>query len=332
VEELMRALVTGGTGFVGAAVVRALLAEGAQVACLVRAGSDLANLTGLEVTLVEGDLLDRPSLERALRNCDELYHVAAFYSTRPEDASRMFAINAQGSRWLFEAAIAAGVRRIVHTSTIGTIGRPADGRPPTEEDGFVDDAGASPYALSKLQAERAALELASQGAPIVVVNPCAPVGARDIKPSSTGARIIAYLEGRAPSFIAGGINFVAVDDVARGHLLAAQVGRIGERYILGNQGGNLSFEAFCALMQSVSGQAPPRTARVSALGRVRRLLRRNAVRQAADLRPQGLTADASRAVAELGLPQTPLESAFGQAIAWFRAHGYVGKGSVGAGG
>jgi len=333
---MMRALVTGGTGFVGSAVVRELLSEGYQVSCLVRPASDLRNLAGLDVALVQGDLSDVTSLREALRGCQELYHVAAYYSTRPEEAERMFAVNALGSRSVLSAAAEAGLSRIVHTSTIGTIGRPAGGRLPTEEDVLGDWEKASPYVRSKLEGERAALELARQGAPIVVVNPCAPVGPRDIKPSSTGARIIAYLQGRRPSFLAGGINFVAVEDVARGHLLAAQHGRVGKRYMLGNAEGNLDLAGFCALMERVSevrlpkaggGLAPDRFIR--GLGRVRAILsgflrrERGTGPGVVDHRPEALTADPSKAIRELGLPQTPLEAAFRQAVEWFRAQGYV---------
>jgi dihydroflavonol-4-reductase len=322
----MRALVTGGSGFVGSAVVRALLREGYEVACLVRAGSVLGNLSGLDVSLVEGDLADPPSLRRALRGCQELYHVAAFYSTRAEDAPRMQAVNVEGSRNILSLAAEAGLARIVHTSTIGTIGRPATGGPCTETDGEVDLTAASPYVRSKVEAERLASALARQGAPVIVVNPCAPVGARDIKPSSTGARLVAYLEGRRPSFVAGGINFVAVEDVARGHLLAAQRGRAGERYILGNAVGNLDLAGFYALMERVSGARPPQDEEGGPLASVRaawRSLRRHEPGQREDHRPAALTADPSRAIRELGLPQTPLEVAFREAVAWFREHGYA---------
>jgi dihydroflavonol-4-reductase len=325
----MRALVTGGTGFVGAAVVRELLKEGAGVSCLVRSTSDLRNLAGLDVTLVQGDLADKASLQQVMTGCQSLYHVAAFYSTRPEDAQRMFEVNVDGTRQVLSVAAEMKVERIVHTSTIGTIGRRADDRLPTEEDEFRDWAAASPYARSKLQAEGVAMEFARQGLPVVVVNPCAPVGPGDIKPSSTGERIIAYLQGRAPSFLAGGINFVGVEDVARGHLLAARRGRIGERYILGHAQGNLTLQDFYTLMEQVSGIAPPRLARPGMLAswrnRVRELTSasRQAPPPAADYRPSALTANPARAVYELGLPQTPLEVAFRQAIVWFRASHYV---------
>jgi len=325
---MMRALVTGGTGFVGSAVVRALLQEGVTVCCLVRASSDLRNLAGLDVTLVQGDLADKVSLRQAMVGCQQLYHVAAFYSTRPEDAQRMFQVNVDGTRHVLSLAAEMGLGRIVYTSTIGVIGRPVDDRLPTEEDLFANWDNASPYARSKLQAEGVALESAGQGLPVVLVNPCAPVGRGYIKPSSTGERIIAYLQGRVPSFVSGGINFVGVEDVARGHLLAAERGRVGERYILGHAQGNLMLQDFYALMEQVSGIAPPQVAGQGALVRWRSRLRRliandRRSQQPADYRPSALTANPARAIAELGLPQTPLEVPFRQAVDWFRANHYV---------
>ena len=325
----MRALVTGGTGFVGSWVVRVLLAAGVQVSCLVRSSSSLANLQGIDIILVQGDLSDPASLGEALRGCQQLYHVAAYYSTRPEDAEQMFRVNVEGTRNLLTAAAEGEVERIIHTSTIGTIGRPADGRLPTKRDLFQGVERASAYVRSKLEGEQIALDLAAQGAPIVVVNPCAPVGGRDIVPSSTGARIIAYLAGREPSFPAGGINFVSVEDVAQGHLLAAQRGRSGERYILGHAQGNLGLDEFYALMEQVAGVRRPGQGHGRGIQQIRRalgrLVRRGSPPQAAPVgfRPAALTADPSRAIHELGLPQTPLEVAFRQAVVWFRAQRYV---------
>ena len=325
----MRALVTGGTGFVGFAVVRALLQQGFGITCLVQPTSNLRDLLDLDVTLMQGDLSDMASLRQAIKGCQHLYHVAAYYSTRPEDASGMFRVNVKGTRNVLLAATDAEVARIVHTSTIGTIGRPPLDRLPTEDDLFDDWDRASAYARSKLEAERVALEFARQGAPVVVVNPCAPVGIRDIKPSSTGKRIVDYLAGRTPSFSPGGINFVSVEDVAQGHLLAARHGRTGERYILGNAEGNLLRSDFYALMECVSGVHPPGHRRTRGLGRMRSIVRNLLGRgQAAQptrvgYRPAALTADPTRAIRELGLPQTPLEVAFRQAVDWFRANGYV---------
>ena len=326
---MTRALVTGGTGFVGSAVVRALLRRGIAVRCLVRPASPRINLEGLDVELIQGDLGNRTSLERALADCQQLYHVAAFYSTQPEDAGRMVQTNVEGSRNILELAADMGLQRIVYTSTIGTIGHPHEDRLPTEEDLFDAWETASPYARSKLEAEALALDLAGQGAPLIVVNPCSPIGPRDIKPSSSGQRLLDYARGRVPSFSSGGINLISVDDVAEGHFLAAAKGRVGQRYILGNAEGNLMRSDFDELMLRATGIEPPQPPSASVkqriLGRLRRLLRPPQPIAAMPIgyRPSALTANPQRAIDELGLPQTDLEDAVRDAMAWFREHGYL---------
>jgi len=308
------ALVTGATGFVGMWVARQLLEEEISVRVLVRPDSDLRNLDGLTVEKVEGDLRDPESLQVALQGCDELYHVAAFYSTSEGDGPLMYEVNVGGTKALFKAARRAGVGRIVHTSTIGTIGRPADGSLPTEDDEFNLWESSSHYARSKHLAEMVALSMAQDGMPIVIVNPCAPIGAGDIKPSSSGKRIVDYLAGRTPSFLEGGINFVSVRDVAAGHLLAARRGQAGRRYILGNANGNLMRDDFYALMEHVSGVKPPREGGRNPLRR----LRRRAPARGRGRQPAALTCDPGLAISELGLPQIPVDEALSEAVRWFR--------------
>ena len=315
----MRAFLTGATGFVGAHVARALLDAGVEVRALARQGSDTRNLQGLDVEVVYGDLLEPETLASGMRGCDHVYHVAAYYGTRPEDGPTMYRVNVQGTKNVLEAALRQGVQRVVHTSTIGTIGRPQDNRLPTEATPFNLWETASDYVKSKRLGEEAAL--AQQGLEVVVVHPCAPVGPGDIKPTSTGQRIVSYLNGKIPSFPPGGINFVAVQDVALGHVLAGRLGKPGERYILGNAQGNLQLADFLALMRAASGiaLAPPK--RRNPLARLRAWLR--PARGTPGFQPLALTCDPSRAIRELGLPQTPLATAFEAAVAWFRAHGYV---------
>jgi dihydroflavonol-4-reductase len=323
----VRAFVTGATGFVGSAVVRHLLSRGATVRVLARRNSDLSNIAGLDVEVAHGDLLDEPGLVFALRGSDTLFHVAAFYSTSEADSQRMYEVNVRGTKTVLRAAQAAGVARIVHTSTIGTIGQPRDGTLATEEMPFNLWDTASHYAKSKYLAEVAALTACQHGAPVLIVNPCAPVGARDIKPSSTGQRILDYLHGKQPSFVAGGINFISVEDVAEGHVLAALKGRVGQRYILGQREGNLRLPDFLALMERVSGVPRPAASGRAplrprlGLGRLLRRPRQNAA--GGDTRPAALTGDPFKAIRELDLPQTPLVVAFGEAVAWFRTNGYV---------
>lgn len=291
------------------------------VRALVRPGSDRRNVADLDIELVEGDLRDAEALPDMVNGCDLLFHVAAFYSTREEDARTMYEINVGGTKNVLLAASRVGVKRAVHTSTIGTIGRPEDDALPTEATEFNLWETCSHYAKSKYLAEALALDMNRRGLPVVVVNPTAPLGPRDIKPTSTGERVIACLEGRMPSFVPGGINFVAVRDVARGHWLAAQEGRVGRRYLLGNVNGNLFLEDFLKLMQKISGVRVPRGRARNPLTRARQLLRPG--RAPNGTRPAGLVCDPSRAVAELGLPQMPLEDALTKAVEWFRAHGNV---------
>jgi dihydroflavonol-4-reductase len=332
----VKAFVTGATGFVGSAVVRKLLQRGMAVKVLARPASNLQNVAGLGIELVLGDLLDEDGLTSALSDCGVLYHVAAFYSTAEADSQKVYEINVRGTKTVLRAALRAGVQRAVHTSTIGTIGQPTDGSLATEETPFNLWDTASHYAKSKYLGEVAALTMCQSGLPVVVVNPCAPVGPRDLKPSSTGHRILDYLHSKIPSFVPGGINFVSVDDVAEGHVLAAEKGRVGERYILGQRDGNLLLSDFMAIMERVSGvQRPPATglhklmAPWSILSRQRASPERSRRekgdhRQERDFRPLSLTCDPAKAIAELGLPQTPLDTAFSAAIAWFKENGYVG--------
>lgn len=317
----MRAFVTGVSGFVGMWVAHRLQEEGTDVRALVRPSSDRRNLAGLDLEIVEGDVREADLLARAMQGCDEVYHVAAFYSTREEDGPLIYEINVGGTKAVLKAARRAGVGRVVYTSTIGTIGRRRDGTPPAEEEEFNLWEQSSHYARSKYLAETVALSMAQDGLQVVVVNPCSPVGAGDIKPSSSGQRIVDYLAGRVPSFLEGGINFIAVRDVAAGHILAARRGRPGQRYILGNAQGNLSREEFYRLMERVSGVRRPRSRPRNPL----RWLRRPAGRAERGHQPPALTGNPQRAIRELGLPQTPLEEAFAEAVRWFRENGYVKK-------
>jgi len=313
---------------VGSALVRELLNDGVQVRALVRATSNLRNLEGLDVETVCGDVLDEEALRQGLCECDVVYHVAGFYSTREEDAPLMYDVNVRGTKKVLNLALEAGANKIVYTSTIGTIGRPDDDSLPTEDTEFNLWDTASHYARSKFLAETEALVLGEDGYPVVVVNPCAPIGPRDIKPTSTGQRIVDYLRGKMPSFAAGGINFVAVEDVARGHILAAQRGAIGHRYILGAANGNLMLMDFLRLMEEVSDVSPFRVAKAGVIARARALARRSLkhgkrVVPTEGNRPAALTCDPSKAIGELGLPQTSLKIAFAQAVQWFRENGYV---------
>ena len=314
----MTSLVTGPAGFVGSHVVRALLARGEPVRALVRATSDVRNLSGLELELAHGDVRDVPAVAAAMAGCDVVYHVAGLYTVREKEIPDMYSVNVGGTKCVLRAALAAGVRRAVLTSTIGAIGRPEGDELRTEETAFNLWDTASNYVKSKVLGEVAARELAEEGLPLIIVHPCAPIGPGDIKPTVTGQRIVDVLNGKLPSYAPGGINCVAVQDVAEGHVLAAERGRPGERYILGNAQGNLSLDEFLHLVEQAGGPAvalpePPAV----------RTPRRGRKQWPSGARPVALTADPGKAIRELGLPQTPLVEAFREAVAWFRAKGYV---------
>lgn len=253
----MTALVTGGTGFVGAAIVRRLLAEGLSVRALVRPGSDARNLDGLDVERAVGDLTDPASLERAAAGCETLYHVAADYRLWVRDPGAMNRVNIEGTRNMLLAAARAGCERMVYTSSVATLGLRSDGTPADEDDpsDLADMCGA--YKRSKFLAEREVDRLvAEHGIPVVIVNPSTPVGPRDLRPTPTGRMVRDAITGRMPAYVDTGLNIVHVDDVAKGHLLAMRHGGIGERYILGGE--NLYLHDILTRLAGMSGQRPPR--------------------------------------------------------------------------
>jgi len=250
-------LVTGATGFVGSAVVRALIARGHDVRALVRPSSDRRNLDGLKADIAEGDLLDSATLESALRGCSGLFHVAADYRLWAPDPGPMFKANVEGTRTIMRAAADCGVERIVYTSSVATLGTlPGDGV--ADEDtpvAFGDMIG--PYKQSKFLAEAEVRELAAgQGLNVVIVNPSMPVGPRDIKPTPTGRMIVEAASGKMPAYVDTGLNAVHVDDVAQGHLLAYEKGRAGERYVLGGE--NMTLKEILFLVAEITGGRAPR--------------------------------------------------------------------------
>jgi dihydroflavonol-4-reductase len=325
------ALVTGGTGFVGAHLVRALLREGETVRCLVRPGSDRRNLAGLAVEVVEGDITDPASTARAVRGCDAVFHAAAAYSLWVRDRAAMYRANVGGTRTVLAAAGEAGAKRIVYTSTVGALGNPGDGRPGTEDTPVTLAEMVGHYKRSKFLAEQEASRLARAGLPVVIVNPTAPVGAYDVKPTPTGQMIVDFLRGRMRGVLRTGLNLIAAADVAAGHLLAAERGKAGERYILGHA--NLMLEEIFALLSRLTGIPAPRLripygvafAAALAAEAVSRLTGRSpgipltGVRMARKV----MFFDSAKAVRELGLPRTPVEEALREAVDWFTAHGYA---------
>jgi dihydroflavonol-4-reductase len=251
----MVTLVTGATGFVGSAVARRLLAAGHTVRVLARAGGDRRNLADLDVEVVEGDLLDPASLARAATGIDALFHVAADYRLWVPDPSAMMRANVEGTGHLLRAARDAGVRRVVYTSSVATLGIDPAGRPSDESTpvSFADMVGV--YKQSKFRAEEVVRGLAAEGLDVVIVNPSTPIGPRDVKPTPTGRIIVEAAAGRMPAFVDTGLNIVHVDDVAEGHLAAFEKGKAGERFILGGE--DLSLGQILGIVARLAGRKPP---------------------------------------------------------------------------
>ncbi|MDE3019374.1 MAG: NAD-dependent epimerase/dehydratase family protein [Nitrospirota bacterium] len=328
----MKALITGATGFVGAAVARAVAASGTDVRVLVRPESDLRNLDGLTVERVPGDVRDQASLRRALTGCQQLYHVAAHYALWAQDPRVFYDINVTGTRTLLEAARVAGTARIVYTSTIGAIGLPEGGGLGTEETPVSLAQMAGDYKRSKYLAEQEVLKMAREGLPVVIVNPSAPVGERDIKPTPTGQMIVDFMKGLMPAYIDTGMNLIDVEDVAAGHVHAMERGRLGERYILGNK--NLMLKEIFEILSRLTGvPAPtiklPRLA-ILPLAYANQWLADHFTHRPPRIPLEGVKMakyrmhyDCSKAARELGPPQIPVEVALEKAVRWFRDHGYA---------
>lgn len=327
----MKALVTGATGFVGGAVVRALVDRGIDVRVLARAGADLQNIQNLAVERVEGDLRDPVSLRRSLTGCGQLYHVAAHYALWAKDPSIFYDVNVTGTKNLLEAARDVGVKRIVYCSTIGAIGIPPSGGLGTEETPVSLEQMAGHYKRSKYLAEQEVVKLAKAGLPVIIVNPSAPVGAGDVKPTPTGQVIVDFMKGRMPAYIETGMNIVDVDDVAAGHLLAMEKGRIGERYILGNA--NLMLREVFEILSRLTGVKAPtiKLPRLAILPLAyANLWIANLTGHPPRIPLEGVRMakykmhyDCSKAVRELSIPHTPPEVALEKAVRWFRDHKYA---------
>ncbi|MGQ9683464.1 MAG: hopanoid-associated sugar epimerase [Anaerolineae bacterium] len=328
----MKALVTGATGFIGSHVTRALLRRGYDVRVLVRQGCDERNIATLDVERAWGDLCDRPSLDRALTGCEVLLHVGAAYTFWTPDPSRVYRVNVEGTRHVLEAARAAGVRRLVYTSSEATIGVPDSAGVGCEE--WVADPAclAGAYKRSKLLAEGLALAMARDGLPLVVVNPTTPVGPLDVKPTPTGQIIVDFMRHRMPAYVDTGLNFVDVEDVAEGHVLALERGRNGERYILGNR--NLTLRELFGLLASITGVRAPHWRMplwlALAAGHVSQTVADRLTHTSPRVPLAAVQAarhrrfmDCRKAVRELGLPQSSIEEALRKAVHWFREHGYA---------
>jgi dihydroflavonol-4-reductase len=328
------ALVTGGTGFLGGALVRQLLLRGWRVRALARAASNRRNLEGLEgeLALSVGDLRDRESLRKAMEGVEVVFHLAARYELWNPAPEEIYRDNVDGTRNVLQAARDLRVERIVYTSTVGVLKIPVNGQPANES--FLEDIGAirGHYKRSKWYAEAIAREFAGQGLPVVIVNPTTPIGPGDVKPTPTGQMVLDFLRGRMLGYTDTGLNLVPVEDVAIGHILAAEKGRPGERYILGGQ--DMTLKKIFEVLSALTGLSPPRfriprqallplslfsegTARIT--GRPPRI-----PREAAWMAQKHMYFDAARAVRELGFAPGDASFALARAATWFREHGRVG--------
>ena len=329
----MTTLVTGATGFVGAAVVRRLLARGETVRVLTRPASDRSNIDDLPVEIALGDLLAPDSLPAALSGCRSLYHVAADYRLWAPKPEAMYQANVEGSRNLIRHAMAAGVERIVYTSSVAVLGRTADGRSADEETPVTIDDMIGHYKRSKFLAEEAVRSLiADEDAPVIIVNPSTPIGPRDIKPTPTGRMIVEAAAGRMPAYVDTGLNIVHVDDVAEGHLLAHDRGRIGERYVLGGQ--DMTLAEILRAIAEIVGRPPPKVrlphnlilpiavlaeswARLFKTGEP--FVTIDGIRMA----KKRMFFSSAKAKAALGYSHRPPQDALRDAVAWFEGNGYL---------
>ena len=329
----MKALLTGASGFIGSAVLRRLIEAGHEVRALVRPHSDRRNLKGLRCEIVRGDLADSASLAAAAAGCDALFHVAADYRLWVPDPESIYRTNVEGTRSIMRAALRAGIPRVVYTSSVATLGLNRDGSSANEDtpSGLADMIGH--YKRSKFLAEEEVRRLAwEEGLPAVIVNPSAPVGPRDVRPTPTGRMILQAASGKMPAYVDTGLNVVHVDDVAAGHLLAFARGRVGERYILGGE--NMSLRQILEEVSRLSGRKPPRLRLPHDLVLPVAYLAEAIARLAGGREPL-VTVDGVRlakkfmyfasdkARRELGYGARPAREAIADAIAWFRAAGYL---------
>ena len=328
----MTTLVTGASGFVGSHVARQLAEAGHRVRILVRAESTSPLVADLPAERVEGDLRDAASLERAMRGVRQVFHVAADYRLWSRDPQEIYRTNVDGTRRLFEIAGNAGVSRVVYTSTVATIAVPQnDGKLPNEATLTSLDEMIGHYKRSKFLAELEAMKSAAAGLPVVIVNPTTPVGPGDWKPTPTGRIIVDFLNGNMPAYVDTGLNLVAVEDVARGHLLAAEKGRIGERYILGAR--NMTLKEILDALANITGRPAPRVrlphvvALVAAYSDqwISQLTGRDPriPVEGAKMARHRMFVESDKAARELNYETSSIEEALARAVKWYIENGYV---------
>ena len=328
----MKAFVTGATGFLGSHVARVLADQGADLRLLVRSTSNLKNLTGLKAETATGDLRDAVSLEKAISGCDTVFHVAADYRLWVRDPNEMYRSNVGGTRALLEAARKNGVRRVVYTSSVATIGFRSDGQPADEDSPVSLTDMIGHYKRSKFMAEQLAMEAGRSGMQVVTVNPTTPVGEQDVKPTPTGRIVLDFLKRKFPAYVETGLNLVDVRECAQGHVAALEKGRPGERYILGGQ--DLTLKQILDKLGQITGLPSPKIKLpylfAFAAGvvdeAVTGLLLRREPRATVDTVRMGkkkMFASSAKAERELGWKIVPVDVALRRAVDWFRANGYA---------
>jgi dihydroflavonol-4-reductase len=328
----MKAFVTGATGFVGSHVARALAEQGAELRLLVRANSDPRNIEGLKAERVIGDLREPASLEKAISGCEVVFHMAADYRLWVRDPEQMYKANVEGTRAILNAAKKNGVRRVVYTSSVATMGFTSNGHPAEENSPVSLENMIGPYKRSKFMAEQVALEAGRSGMDVVVVNPTTPVGERDIKPTPTGRIIVDFLKKKFPAYVDTGLNLVDVRECARGHVAALEKGRSGERYILGGE--NLTLKQILDKLAEITGLPSPKikVPYVMALATgvvdevvTGRILGREprATIDAVRMGRKKMFVTSAKAERELGWRPVPVDDALRRAVEWFRNNGYA---------
>jgi len=328
----MLAFVTGATGFVGSHVARVLAEQGADLRLLVRVGSDTRNIDGLNAERVVGDLRDPVSIERGMAGCDTVFHVAADYRLWVRDPEQMYQSNVEGTRTILEAARKNGVRRMIHTSSVATMGFTSNGHLADEDSPVKLESMIGPYKRSKFMAEQLALKAGGSGMDVVVVNPTTPVGEQDIRPTPTGRIVVDFLKKKFPAYVDTGLNLVDVGECARGHATALERGRSGERYILGGE--NLTLKQILDKLAAITGLPSPkvRVPYVMALATgvvdemvTGRLLGREprATIDAVRMGRKKMFVSSAKAERELGWSPSPVDGALRRAVEWFRIHEYA---------
>ena len=334
--NMMKSLVTGANGFIGSAVARCLLDAGHEVRCLVRPGSDRRNLYKLPVEISEGDLRSVPSLKRAVTGCDNLFHVAADYRLWVPNPETMYDINVRGTHALILAAAEAGMKRMIYTSSVATLGANQDGSPANEETPSSLGSMTGHYKRSKFMAEQIVRQMTDEHKlPLVIVNPSTPIGPRDIKPTPTGRIVVDTLRGRMPAYINTGLNVAHADDIAHGHLLAYTHGKAGERYILGGE--NMTLLQILQTIDEISGKrikrfhlpvklVLPAAWLMEKMAMVTNIEPRATV-DSVRMAKKKMFYSCDKAVRDLGYQYRPAVEALEDAMTWFLDNGYCGEAS-----